>query len=205
MIALAGMGRGFHFAQQRIHLFGVEPAPRAHAHVAGQGAGDLFQPFLQRQGIAGLGDLVRQVAHQALHIQLAQHGGNFAHHHRIGPEGFDHQAQLGQFVGARGNARHFGGIKIHHFRDQQRLAGDAAIGQRLLHPLIDQPFMRGMLVHDHDAVFGLGHDIGLMQLRPRHAQRQRIGRRRYVGGRLFHPGGNDGAASNMASRGSRTA
>jgi len=47
--------------------------------------------------------------------------------------------------------------------------------------------MRGMLVHDHNAVFGLGHDIGFMQLRPGDAEL--VIRRAGHGllGRLFHP------------------
>ena len=122
VIALAGMGRGFHLAQQGVHLLGIQPPSGAHAHVAGQGAGHLLQPFLQRQRIAGLGDLVGQVAHQPLHVQLAQHGGDFAHHHRIGAEFLDHQPQLGQFGGAARHARHFRRVEVHHFGDQQRLA-----------------------------------------------------------------------------------
>ena len=184
MIALAGMGRGFHLAQQRIHLFGIQPPSGAHAHVAGQGAGNFFQPFLERQGIAGFSNLVGEIAHQTLHVQLAQHGGDLAHHHGIGSEGFDHQAQLGQLGGAGADAGDFRRVHIHHFGDQQRLAMDAAIGQRLLHALIDQPLMGGMLVDDDDAVSGLGHDIGFVQLRPGHAQRC-IGHR--LKGRVFHP------------------
>ena len=61
MIALAGMGRGFHFPQERVHLLGIKPAPRPHAHVAGERASNLFQPFLQRQGIAAFGDFIGKV------------------------------------------------------------------------------------------------------------------------------------------------
>ena len=47
-----------------------------------------------------------------------------------------------------------------------------------LQPLIDQPLVRGMLVDDHHALGGLRHDIGLVQLRARRAQRivEAIGR-----------------------------
>ena len=65
---------------------------------------------------------------------------------------------------------------------------DAAIGQRLFHPLIDQPFMGGVLVDNNDAVFGLGHDIGFVQLGAGDAELVMFARR--FGGRnrrLFHP------------------
>src|SRR5262249_33953618 len=54
MVALAGMGRGFHLAQQGVHLLAIQAASGPHAGVAGQGAGHLFQPLLQGQRIAGL-------------------------------------------------------------------------------------------------------------------------------------------------------
>ena len=59
--------------------------------------------------------------------------------------------------GAGGNARDFGGIELHHFGNQQRLARDAAVCQRRLHALIDEPLMGGMLIDDDDAVGGLRH------------------------------------------------
>jgi 16S rRNA (guanine966-N2)-methyltransferase len=32
---------------------------------------------------------------------LAEHGGHFAHNHGVGTEGFDHQAEFGEFARAR--------------------------------------------------------------------------------------------------------
>ena len=46
MVALAGVGRRLHLAQQRVHLLGVQPPPGAHRAVARQGAADLLQALL---------------------------------------------------------------------------------------------------------------------------------------------------------------
>src|SRR5690348_9258163 len=47
VIALAGMRRRFHLAQQRVHLGLVEAPAGAHAAVAGDGAADMFEPLLE--------------------------------------------------------------------------------------------------------------------------------------------------------------
>ena len=47
---------------------------------------------------------------------------------------------------------------------------DAARGERLLHPLIDEALMRGVLIDDDDAIAGLGNYIGIVDLRPRGAE-----------------------------------
>jgi len=80
------------------------------------------------------------------------------------------QAKLGKLAGARGDAVHFGGIEVHHFGNQQRLARDAALLHRVLHLLVRQAFVGGVLIDDDDAVFRLRHDIGFVHLGTRRAE-----------------------------------
>ena len=48
------------------------------------------------------------------------------------------------------------GSSLHHLRQQQGLARHRAPRHLDLHPLVDQPFVGGVLVHHHDAVRGSG-------------------------------------------------
>ena len=43
-----------------------------------------------------------------------------------------------------------------------------------LQPLVDQALVRGVLVDDDEAVLGLRDDVGLVDLRPRRAERRAI-------------------------------
>ena len=122
--------------------------------------------------VAELRELVGEIAHQALHVDLAQKRRRFAHHHRALTERLDHQAQFGQLVDTRGQPRDAAFVELDHFGQEQDLARDAGRGDRRFHALVNQPLMRRMLIDDDDAVIGLGDDIGLVQLRPRRAQRE---------------------------------
>src|SRR6185369_9227712 len=48
VVALAGVRRGFHLAEQGVHLGRGEPAARADRAMAGHGRADVLEPFLQR-------------------------------------------------------------------------------------------------------------------------------------------------------------
>ena len=58
MVALAGVGGGFHFAQQGVHFGDAEDAPGAHGAVAGHGRADLFEALLEGQGVVEFGEIV---------------------------------------------------------------------------------------------------------------------------------------------------
>src|SRR5487761_41891 len=90
VIALAGMRRRFHLAQQRVHLGLVETPSGAHAAVTGDGAADMLEPFLERQRAAEFGELVGEIAHQPFDVGLAEDRRHFAHHHRAGTKGLEH-------------------------------------------------------------------------------------------------------------------
>ena len=64
-----------------------------------------------------------------------------------------------------------GFVQLDHFGDQQPWRLTPPSTSACFDALIDQTFVGGVLIDDHDAVAGLGHDIGVVHLRPRRAQR----------------------------------
>src|SRR5262249_200631 len=49
VVALAGIGRRLHLAQQRVHPLALETAAGTHRAVAGHGGRDVHEPALERQ------------------------------------------------------------------------------------------------------------------------------------------------------------
>ena len=70
VIALAGMRGRFHLAQQRVHLIGIEAAPRTHAHMTGQRCRHVIQTLLKRTHRFRLGQLIGEIADQSLGVDL---------------------------------------------------------------------------------------------------------------------------------------
>ena len=170
MVALAGIGGDLHLAQQGVHLRGCEAATGADRAVAGQGRAHLLQALTQGQGLARLGQVVGDVADQARHVGLAQQGGGLAHQDGAGAEGLHHQAQGLQLLRPAGDALGLRRVQLHHLGQEQGLSGHTAGLQLGLHPLIDQALVGGVLVHHHQAVPGLGDDVGGVDLGPGRAQ-----------------------------------
>ena len=88
-----------------------------------------------------------------------------------GTEGFEYKAEARKLLGARDEPLDVGFVEFDDFRDQQDLPADAAFVDRGLEPLIDDAFMRGVLIDDDEPVARLRHDIGFVDLRPRRAER----------------------------------
>ena len=114
--------------------------------------------------------MLGEIAQQAAHIDIAQHRRRFAHGDGAGAEGFDRKAELAQVVGPRDEPRGVRLVEFDDFRDQQDLPRHAGFLDRGLHALVDDALMRGVLVDDDEAVAGLRHDIGFVDLRARRAQ-----------------------------------
>ena len=204
MVALAGARRSLHLAQQCVHLLRCEAAACSHAAVAGIQRAHGFEAIQQRPwrsaGIAGT-DLgvgcvgTRQIAdetHDTAAIGTyarAEQRGHLADRNRARAKAVDHQSELLQLSGTREEKGGLVAIQLDDHRDQQPLAGDAAIGEHRLHALINEAFMRRVLIDDDDRVLGLGDDVSGMNLGARRAQRtarqfgrRRGSRRRSVGG-----------------------
>ena len=89
MVALAGVRRGLHFAEEGVHLRGGENAAGADATVAGHGAADLAEPFgagavLVRETPALLGDTDVQGLIRDIADDLSEHGAALALSERLG-------------------------------------------------------------------------------------------------------------------------
>ena len=94
-----------------------------------------------------------------------------AHRDGARTERLDDEAVAGELVGARDQPLDVGLVELDDLGDQQDLAGDAALLQRRLHALVDEPLVRRVLIDDDDAVAGLGDDVGLVHLGARGTER----------------------------------
>ena len=123
VVALAGIRRVFHLAQQRVHLFRLEDAPGAHRAVAGHGGRDMHQAAFQRQRLVPFRHVFGEIAQQRAGIGLAEQRRRLAHRDRAGAEGVDRQPERGQFDGAIEQLLDGGLVE---FDDLRESAGSAA-------------------------------------------------------------------------------
>ncbi len=113
--------------------------------------------------------IIDDVAQKRLRVDFAQERRRFADRDSTGTEGLDDEAQRRKrrcMVQKKGRVDL---LQVHDLGDQQRLGGDPGFLALALQALIDQPFMRRMLIDDDDAGFGLGDDVILVHLRARRA------------------------------------
>ncbi len=172
MIALAGPGRRFHLAQQRVHFFRREPAAGAHGIVTGDGRQHVIEPALRALQASVFRKRVGDVGDELSRIDLAELGRRFAHQHGAGAEGLDRKAELLEIGRGVGDARGACFVEFDDLRHEQSLPRDSMLCALTLQPLVDQPLMRGVLIDDHHAVAGLRDNIGLVHLGARGAERR---------------------------------
>ena len=67
--------------------------------MASEGAAHVREPLAQSRGIVPFGQLVGEVAHQALRVAVADERRHLAHHHGARTEALQHQAEIGQLAG----------------------------------------------------------------------------------------------------------
>ena len=179
MVALARMRRDLHLAQQRVHLGDRQHPPGADRAVAGHRRGDMVEPLLEAQRLVERGEFVGEIGDQPGDIALR----------RASPASRAPASRAGRSVRARARARP---VRRRAPRAGRRPASSSSTtsgsssacdatppsGHRRAHPLEHQPLVRGMLVDEHQAVLGLGDDIGARDLPARDAEREvdRLGR-----------------------------
>src|SRR6478735_8056183 len=100
MIALAGIGRALHLAQQRVHLLRLEPSSRAYRAVTSHGGRDLHEAALERQRLVPLAHVLGEVTHEAGAVDLAEERRRLAQRHRAGTEGFEHEPVARELLNA---------------------------------------------------------------------------------------------------------
>ena len=139
--------------------------------MAGDRRGDEVEPVAERDGAAELGDFSGEVGEQRGDIGFAERGGDRADEHRGRAEALDVESEVGQAGGGLLEPVAIDLVEFDAFGDQQHLARDLAVGAGGAHPFEHEPFVRGMLVDDDQAVLGLGDDIGLCDLAAGDAER----------------------------------
>ena len=173
VVALAGVGRRLDLAEERVHLRRLEPPPGADRAVAGHGRGDPVEPVAERVAVRSHSAISSARSRtSAAGIDRAEHRRRLAHRHRARSEAARRRGRARRAPPrARRAASTSSARQIDDVRDEQDLAGDAVGLEPALQPLIDQPLVRRVLVDDDQPVLGLRDDIGLVDLRPRRAER----------------------------------
>ena len=128
-------------------------------------------------------ECVGEVLEQSFDVTGAEQRRHLAHDERRRTERLDHEPQPLQVLGSPKQQPGRLGVELDDFGDQQQLPRDPPIGEGSLQPLIDEAFMRGVLVNDDERILGLGDDEGVVELRARGAERVIRPERRILSGR----------------------
>ena len=173
VIALAGEAASPPCRAAARSSLGIEAASGAHAAVAGHGGEHMVEPLLRRRELPSpsASSSARSRIRPCMLPWPSSAGTSRTMTARLGrtPRPRDRAARA-RPARRRAASRGFG-VELDHLGDQQHLAGEAAIGEGLLHPLVDQALMGGVLIDDDERSLGLGDDEGLVHLRPRRAER----------------------------------
>src|SRR5438270_639866 len=159
VVALAGIGRRLHFPQQRVHLFNLEAAPRAHRAVAGHGRGHMHEAPLERQRLVPFRHMLAEIAKKRARIDRAEQRRCLAHRDGSRAERLDGKAEAQELRGARDEPLDVGLIEFDDVRNQQDLPADAGAVERRLETLVDDALVGGVLIDDDEAVAGLRDDV----------------------------------------------
>lgn len=171
MIALAGMRHSLHPAQEGVHFIGTHGPARTDGAMAGDAGQDSLDFRLDGEGAAAVAELVKDIANKRFSIDWPEDGRGSADGNGTGTEGLDLQPEAGQCVGFGEEEGGLGVAEFYDFGDKEGLGRDAIAGRLLFQRLIDEALMGGVLVDEDNPVFGLGDDVGAVQLRARRAQR----------------------------------
>ena len=145
---------------------GLRQAAGADRAVAGHGGGDVHQAPLQRQRLVPFGHVLGEIAQRAALALPSSDGVSRTatapgpKNHRE-PEGAEFLGAVQQLLDRRSSSSTISGIS--------RICRCAVLRQRPLQLFIDDTLMGGVLVYHDQAVAGLRHDVGLVDLRARRA------------------------------------
>jgi hypothetical protein len=120
--------------------------------VAGHARQDRVDPALPSAGCALIGQFVSDVAHQAGGVHLAQQRRRLAHRTAPPPKGSIDQAQPAKISADPACGRRRPRRISSTISGISSACGRRRFGHLRLQAFIDQPFMRGVLVDDDDAV-----------------------------------------------------
>ena len=150
--------------EEGLHLLGGEGVAGFDGGLAGHHVQGLVHVGLFAGGLVALGELVEQVGDEGVDVDVGEHRRERLHADRSGAEGGDFYAELGEeFVVLVGGLLLAGG-DFDGLRDEQTLRLKGA-GQKLLaETLVEDSLVEGVLVHDDDALVGLGDEVGVVDL-----------------------------------------
>ena len=104
--------------------------------------------WLGNGGGVGAGTTIAMAAGGLLDIAGGTLSNDYANANRA--ERLEQQPEFGELLGTRGEPRAPASSSSTISGNSRRLARHAVRGERLLHPLVDQPLMRRVLVDEHD-------------------------------------------------------
>src|ERR1700746_574478 len=154
-----------------MHLLRLKPSPGAHRAVTGHRGCDLHQTPLQRQCLVPLAHMLGKIANEARAVDFAKERGRFAQSPGARTERFNDQAIARELPSMANEALDVGFIELDDFGNEKDLCRHTPLADRLLQSLINDPFMRGVLIDDYQAVLGLRYDISVMNLGARRSER----------------------------------
>ena len=174
MIALSGAFGFFHFAQQRIHLVRCQCAVGPYGAMAGHGAEKVVLAFREDATGTEFTDVMQHATRKRRQVAIGEHGGHRAHGQRGWRQRCHVKAQFLQCGQVLLGGGHVQSVCVEGHRDQQSLCLHGARIQCRFQLLIEDAFMRGVHVHQHQSLPVLRQHIDAMQLRDGVAKRMRF-------------------------------
>ena len=121
MVALTGVGRGFHIPQQRVHFIDRQLAVGAHGGMAGRPSEQPFLAFAHDVRAAEVHHVGNQIADHLFDVRGPEQGRDFTHDDAGRPCALDRYAERAEFLGATFDDVRFGARHVHRHRHQQTL------------------------------------------------------------------------------------
>src|SRR5258708_33665959 len=150
----------------RADLVGLEPLAGLDGGAAGVRRGEALQPVGERAEPPAreIGD---QLAEAARGIEARMRIRCRLHYHRASRERLNFVADAAQQLAVSVDRLELGCGELERQWQQEPLGGRAIAGELAHGPLVQHPFVRGVLVHDRDPRVGLEHDVGIEDLKQR--------------------------------------
>ena len=133
---------------------------------------NMIEPlFERREGAIVLAKCDGEIVNERRRGAPFQQRGHFIHRDRARAERLDNETEFREQRARVLDPFNIGLSQLDDRRNEQRLPRDVVAGAGLLQALVHQPLMRGMLIDNDDTIAGLGNNIGIVDLRPRGAER----------------------------------
>ena len=163
MVAGASAFRRLHVTQQRVHLGDGQRAIGAYCGVACHGGKQFIAARFDHGANAQFIEFCEHTVQQAFGCGVCQQAGYAAQRHGALPDHADIEAQRSQRFSMRFSCGDFLFTGANDAGDEQALRRDRLRGLRF-QAFVDDAFVRGMHVNEHEAAYVLGEDVDAVQL-----------------------------------------